>query len=37
MPGLAPGIHGFGLAAKKKDVDGRDIRREDGLRASARP
>ncbi len=31
-----PGIHVFS-AARKKDVDGRDIQREDALRAFARP
>jgi hypothetical protein len=34
MPGLVPGIHVF---AEKKDVDGRDIWREDALRAFTRP
>jgi hypothetical protein len=24
MPGLVPGIHGFLLPARRKDVDGRD-------------
>jgi len=36
MPGLAPGIHVL-LFASNKDVDGRDIWREDALRAFARP
>ena len=36
MPGLVPGIHVF-VASGKSDVDGRDIQREDALRAFARP
>jgi len=36
MPGLAPGIHVL-TYGNKKDVDGRDIWREDALRAFARP
>jgi hypothetical protein len=36
MPGLVPGIHVF-FPSSKKDVDGRDIKREDALRAFARP
>jgi hypothetical protein len=35
MPGLVPGIHV--LFREKEDVDGRDIWREDALRAFARP
>jgi len=35
MAGLVPAIHVF-LAAVSKDVDARDIQREDALRASAR-
>jgi hypothetical protein len=36
MPGLVPGIHV--LAARSKEgADGRDIQREDALRAFARP
>jgi hypothetical protein len=34
MPGLVPGIHVFAKA--EKDMDGRDIRHEDALRAFAR-
>jgi hypothetical protein len=36
MPGLVPGIHVL-TSTGKKDVDGRDIQREDALRALARP
>jgi hypothetical protein len=35
MAGLVPSIHVF-LAVVTKDVDARDILREDALRASAR-
>ena len=34
MPGLVPGIHVL-IVPDKKDVDGRDIQREDALRAFA--
>ena len=37
MPGLVPGIHVYTLPSDSEDVDGRDIWREDALRASARP
>jgi hypothetical protein len=30
MPGLVPGIHVFLPQQQRQDVDGRDIRREDG-------
>jgi hypothetical protein len=36
MPALVAGIHVL-LSQSKKDVDGRDIKREDALRAFARP
>jgi hypothetical protein len=36
MPGLVPGIHVV-LVAQPENVDGRDIYREDALRAFARP
>jgi hypothetical protein len=36
MPGLVPGIHVLTFS-EKEDVDGRDIQREDALRAFARP
>jgi hypothetical protein len=36
MPALVAGIHVFRLCTEK-DVDGRDIQREDALRAFARP
>jgi len=36
MPALVAGIHVL-LSQGKKDVDGRDIKREDALRAFARP
>jgi hypothetical protein len=35
MAGLVPAIHVL-LHKRKKDVDARDIQREDALRASAR-
>jgi hypothetical protein len=34
MPGLVPGIHVL-ESRSKKDVDGRDVQREDALRADA--
>jgi len=37
MPGLVPGIHVYTLPSDSEDVDGRDIWREDALRAFARP
>ena len=37
MPGLVPGIHVYTLPSDSEDVDGRDIWREDTLRAFARP
>jgi hypothetical protein len=37
MPALDAGIHGFLLHGRFKNVDGRDIQREDALRAFARP
>jgi hypothetical protein len=36
MPGLVPGIHVY-QQTRQEDVDGRDIQREDALRAFARP
>jgi hypothetical protein len=36
MPGLDPGIHVL-FHGREKGVDGRDIEREDALRAFARP
>jgi hypothetical protein len=36
MPGLVPGIHVLKFA-EKEDVDGREVWREDALRAFARP
>jgi hypothetical protein len=36
MPALVAGIHAF-LLVSAQDVDGRDIQREDALRAFARP
>jgi hypothetical protein len=36
MAGLVPGIH-VSFSDSKQDVDGRDIKREDALRAFARP
>jgi hypothetical protein len=36
MPGLVPGIDVFRIG-QNKDVDGRDVSREDALRAFARP
>jgi hypothetical protein len=37
MPGFMPGIHVFCKIYRKKDVDGRNIWREDALRAFVRP
>jgi hypothetical protein len=37
MAGLVPAIYVLKLRSATKDVDGRDIQREDALRAFARP
>jgi hypothetical protein len=37
MAGLVPAIYVLMLASESKDVDGREIPREDALRAFARP
>jgi hypothetical protein len=37
MPGFMPGIHVFNEFAAKQDMDGRNIWRENALRAFVRP